>query len=100
VDKDALFSNDPVLEDHLDSIYGSTFRIGAYTFGFTREIDLFPHIETGIGANFTASRYSRSRVAKQSATIGSSEPIDRCTSGQDLRFAIPSEAAKHYAVSS
>lgn len=54
VDKDELLSNDPVLEDHLDSIYGSTFRIGAYTCGYTRDIDLFRHIETGIGANFTA----------------------------------------------
>jgi len=54
VDKDELFGNDPVLEDHLDAIYGSTFRIGAYTVGYTRDIDLFRHLETGIGANFTA----------------------------------------------
>ena len=32
VDKDELFSNNPALEDHRDSIYGSTFRIGGYTF--------------------------------------------------------------------
>jgi hypothetical protein len=54
VDKDELFSNDPILEEHLDSIYGSTFRIGAYTLGYTRDIDLFRNIETGVGANFTA----------------------------------------------
>ncbi|MBV9157186.1 MAG: hypothetical protein JO097_13065 [Acidobacteriaceae bacterium] len=47
VDKDELFSNDSILK-------GSTFRIGAYTFGYTRDIDLFRHVDTGIGANFTA----------------------------------------------
>jgi hypothetical protein len=31
VDKDELFTNDPVLEEHLESLYGSTFRVGAYT---------------------------------------------------------------------
>ena len=43
VDKDELF--DP---------YRGTFRIGAYTIGFTRDVDLFRAVETGIGANFTA----------------------------------------------
>lgn len=52
VDKDELFSAPPLLD-------GSTFRIGAYTIGYTRDIALFPHalaqhIETGLGANFTA----------------------------------------------
>jgi hypothetical protein len=54
VDKDELFSNDPILEEHLDSIYGSTFRIGAYTLGYTRDIHLCRNIESGVGANFTA----------------------------------------------
>jgi hypothetical protein len=54
VDKDELFSNDPMLEERLDLLYGSTFRIGAYTFGYSRDLDLFRHIETGIGANVTA----------------------------------------------
>jgi hypothetical protein len=54
VDKDDLFSDQPDLEQQLDRLYGSTFRIGAYTFGYTRDIDLFPSIETGIGVNFTA----------------------------------------------
>ena len=54
VDKDELFSNDPILEERLDLLYGSTFRIGAYTFGYSRDLDLFRHIETGIGANVTA----------------------------------------------
>jgi hypothetical protein len=43
VDKDELFRTGPAS--------GSTFRIGAYTIGYTRDIDIFPRIETGIGAN-------------------------------------------------
>ena len=39
VDKDELFGAGP------------TFRIGAYAVGYTRDIDIFRHIETGIGAN-------------------------------------------------
>jgi hypothetical protein len=54
VDKDELFADDLVLEQNLDALYGSTFRIGAYTIGYTRDIDLFRNIETGLGANFTA----------------------------------------------
>lgn len=54
MDKDELFSNGVTLEGRLDSIYGSIFRIGTYTFGYTRDIDLFRKIETGVGANFTA----------------------------------------------
>ena len=53
VDKDELFENQPEIERYLDSTYGSTFRIGAYTIGYTRDVDLFRHIETGIGANLT-----------------------------------------------
>ncbi|HEX4543030.1 MAG TPA: hypothetical protein VH114_07680 [Candidatus Acidoferrum sp.] len=48
-----MFSNQPDLELRLDTLYGSTFRIGAYTIGYTRDIGHFRHIETGIGANFT-----------------------------------------------
>lgn len=54
VDKDELFSNQPEIQQQLDILYGSTFRIGAYTIGYTRDIDLFRHIQTGVGANFTA----------------------------------------------
>ena len=54
VDKDELFDDQPELEQNLDFLYGSTFRIGAYTAGYTRDLDLFRYIETGIGANFTA----------------------------------------------
>ena len=41
-------------KQQLDALYGSTFRIGAYTIGYTRDIELFRQVETGIGANFTA----------------------------------------------
>lgn len=53
VDKDELFDGDPELEQHIDQLYGSTFRIGAYTLGYTRDIALFSYVETGIGANFS-----------------------------------------------
>jgi hypothetical protein len=42
VDKDELFVPLP-----------GTFRIGAYTLGYTRDVALFSYIETGIGANFS-----------------------------------------------
>jgi hypothetical protein len=54
VDKDDLFANDLELQEQLDVLYGSTFRIGAYTVGYTRDIDLFRSVETGIGVNFSA----------------------------------------------
>jgi len=54
VDKDELFDDQPDLEAQLDRTAGSTFRIGAYTGGYTRDIGTFHKVETGIGANFTA----------------------------------------------
>ncbi len=51
VDKDELFAGQPDVEEFLDTFYGSTFRIGAYTIGYTRDIDIFRHVETGVGAN-------------------------------------------------
>jgi hypothetical protein len=54
VDKDELFAGTPDLEGKLDHSAGSTFRIGAYTAGYTRDVELFKDIETGIGANATA----------------------------------------------
>ena len=54
VDKDELFADQPDLEQQLDLLYGSTFRIGAYTAGYTRDIEVFRDIQTGVGANFTA----------------------------------------------
>ena len=45
VDKDELFGG---------GAPEGTFRIGAYTAGYTRDVDLFSHIEVGVGANITA----------------------------------------------
>ena len=53
VDKDELFSGQPEIEESLDRLYGSTFRVGSYTIGYTRNIELFRNLETGIGANFS-----------------------------------------------
>ncbi|MGD1091234.1 MAG: hypothetical protein ABSB35_04475 [Bryobacteraceae bacterium] len=53
VDKDELFSAEPLVEQALDQYYDSTFRIGAYTLGYTRDIGVFRSIETGVGANLT-----------------------------------------------
>ena len=53
VDKDELFSDQPDLAASLARTVGSTFRIGAYTFGYTRDIGAFGHVNTGIGANIT-----------------------------------------------
>ncbi|MBV9613711.1 MAG: hypothetical protein JO091_14650 [Acidobacteriaceae bacterium] len=54
VDKDELFAGEPRIEQFLNEFYGSTFRIGAYTIGYTRDVDLFRHLETGIGVNLEA----------------------------------------------
>ena len=52
--KDDLFANQPLLQQSLDASYGSTFRVAAYTLGYTRDIDVFRYVQTGIGVNFTA----------------------------------------------
>jgi hypothetical protein len=62
VDKDELFADNPDLEDRLARTVGSTFRIGAYTGGYTRNFGTFSHVETGVGANLTA--YSLPSVIK------------------------------------
>jgi hypothetical protein len=54
VDKDELFADQPDIEALLDTLSGSTFRVGVYTIGYTRDINLFRFIETGIGANFSS----------------------------------------------
>ena len=54
VDKDELFADQPSREATVDRTVGSTFRIGAYTLGYTRDIGVFKSTETGIGVNFTA----------------------------------------------
>jgi hypothetical protein len=54
VDKDELFAGQPKIEEFLDRSYGSTFRIGAYTIGYTRDFGNFRHMQTGIGFNLQA----------------------------------------------
>jgi hypothetical protein len=54
VDKDELFVNEPEIEERLASSAGSTFRIGSYTIGYTRDIPVWERLETGIGFNFSA----------------------------------------------
>ena len=54
VDKDELFANDPTLERQLEQTAGSTFRVQAYTFGYTRDIGMFKNVEAGLGTNVTA----------------------------------------------
>jgi hypothetical protein len=53
VDKDELFNDRPALRERLDRTAGSTFRIAAYTLGYTRDVKLAAWLETGIGGNFT-----------------------------------------------
>jgi hypothetical protein len=54
VDKDELFNGEADIEQRLDLLHGSTFRVGAYTLGYTRDLALLRFVETGVGANFTA----------------------------------------------
>ncbi len=54
VDKDELFSAQPEIQEQLAITAGSTFRVGSYTIGYTRDISVFDRIETGIGFNFSA----------------------------------------------
>jgi hypothetical protein len=59
VDKDELFSAEPDLETRLERISGSTFRIGAYTIGYTRDLPTpsggwLRYVQTGVGVNFSA----------------------------------------------
>jgi hypothetical protein len=56
VDKDELFNDQPAIREHLEATAGSTFRIAAYTLGYTRDVNLVPWLTTGIGGNFTLYR--------------------------------------------
>jgi hypothetical protein len=53
VDKDELFSDRPDIGEQLEETAGSTFRIKAYTLGYTRDVKLVDWLDTGLGANFT-----------------------------------------------
>ena len=54
VDKDELFADQPAVEGHLAATVGSTFRVQAYTAGYTRDIAQIRDLETGLGFNITA----------------------------------------------
>lgn len=54
VDKDELFAAQPALAEELDRADGSTFRIAAYTIGYTRELPSWRLLDTAVGINFTA----------------------------------------------
>ena len=54
VDRDELFSDQPDLEERLARTAGSSFRIGAYTVSYTRDIGTYHNLKTGIGANVTS----------------------------------------------
>jgi hypothetical protein len=54
VDKDELFDDQPALAAQLARTVGSTFRVQAYTVGFTHDVGKFWGVETGLGANVTA----------------------------------------------
>jgi hypothetical protein len=54
VDKDELFADNHDLEYQIAGSAGSTFRIGAYTAGYTRDVGSFKYVQAGVGANITA----------------------------------------------
>ncbi len=59
VDKDELFNAEPDLEARVARTSGSTFRIGAYTIGYTRDLPTssgswLRFVQTGVGVNFSA----------------------------------------------
>jgi hypothetical protein len=52
VDKEELFGHAD--DDHeLDDLAGQVFNIKAFTVGYARDFELFPKLQTGIGANVT-----------------------------------------------
>lgn len=53
LDRDELFADQAVLEQQLDATVGSTFRVAAYTLGYTRDVHFVPRVSTGLGGNFT-----------------------------------------------
>ena len=54
VDKDELFEDQPSIQALLDRTAGSTFRVQAYTGGYTRDIAQIGDAETGLGFNLSA----------------------------------------------
>jgi hypothetical protein len=56
VDRDELFADNLPSEQQLAATVGTTFRVGAFTAGYTRDIHILPHVLTGVGANATLYR--------------------------------------------
>ncbi len=53
VDRDELFNDRPAVKQRLEQTVGSVFRVAAYTLGYTRDINMIPGLQTGLGGNFT-----------------------------------------------
>jgi hypothetical protein len=56
VDRDELFADNLQIQQQLAATVGTTFRVGAFTAGYTRDIHILPHVLTGLGANATLYR--------------------------------------------
>ncbi len=56
VDRDELFADNLPVQQQLAATVGTTFRVGAFTAGYTRDIQILPHVLTGVGANATLYR--------------------------------------------
>jgi hypothetical protein len=56
VDRDELFADNLPIEQQLGATVGTTFRVGAFTAGYTRDIHILPHVLTGVGTNATLYR--------------------------------------------
>lgn len=52
--RDELFENQPEIHERLDRETGAhAFPVRAYTIGFTRDLELFRNLQTGLGTNVT-----------------------------------------------
>lgn len=50
--RDELFANNPALASQITRATGEpAFQVNAFTVGYTRDVDLFRNVQTGIGAN-------------------------------------------------
>jgi hypothetical protein len=54
VDKNELFADRSEIEERLARTAGDTFRVQAWTGGYTRNIGAFRNVEAGLGANVTS----------------------------------------------
>jgi len=69
VDKDELFADRPELEEELARTAGSTFRIRAFTAGYTRDLWAAHNVETGIGANIRICHPIRDHALLRFASV-------------------------------